>query len=97
MSVRQANATANLQPRQNGRKGRRNEDSPDKGNTAQSVVASDHSQGLGHTEKARMRIERHRPKHGMDENENETPVAEPEPDKRQRQQRYGGKGIEHRG
>ena len=60
-------------------------------------VLPDAAQGLGYGDEPRIRIERHGPEHGVDDDEDHRLHAEPEPQERQRHQRDGGERIEHGG
>src|SRR3954453_9041380 len=77
---------ADLQAGQDRREGRRHQDLEDVGKPFQTIVSSDHAQGLSPTQKVGMGVERHRPEDGVDEDEDQIPVAEPKPDQGQRKQ-----------
>jgi hypothetical protein len=64
---------------------------------AQPGVSRCHSLCVGHTKKARMGIQRDRPKYRMGEHEDEASGAQSEPDQRDRQQGNRRQRVEHRG
>src|SRR5215218_5080657 len=71
---------ADLQAGQDRREGRGHKDLEDVGTPFQTIVSSDHTQCLRHTQKAGMGVECHPPENGEYEDEDQTAIAESKPE-----------------